>query len=145
MEGMQAIVETLESIDENSQKIYVKHFDQAQVNILGLKAPDILTSLEKLATDAQDKSLKPIDSDDIKSDSSGNQSDNDEMNQIVEIQKLVKIIEKRKQGEINSEMGSSSAAETSYVSQNSAGYQLDDIQLEHESNHHLMSDRRRDI
>ena len=46
---MQAIVETLESIDENSKKILFKHFDQATVNILGQKAPNILDNLEKIS------------------------------------------------------------------------------------------------
>lgn len=46
---MQAIVETLESVDENSKKILFKHFDQNSVNILGIRAPSILDSLQKLA------------------------------------------------------------------------------------------------
>lgn len=46
---MQAIVETLESIDENSKKILFKHFDQGSVNILGFKAPKILDNLERLS------------------------------------------------------------------------------------------------
>ena len=87
---MQAIVETIESIDENSKKILFKHFDQAQINLLGKKAPGILDNLQRIAQEAKTKKLGPIDSDDLESDSSGNQSDNDEMNQIVEIQKLSK-------------------------------------------------------
>lgn len=42
---MQAIVETLESVDENSKKILFKHFDQNSVNILGIRAPIILENL----------------------------------------------------------------------------------------------------
>ena len=77
---MQAIVETLESVDENSKKILFKHFDQNSVNILGIRAPTILDSLQKLSEEAKDKRLRPIDSDDIESDSSGNISETDEMN-----------------------------------------------------------------
>lgn len=77
---MQAIVETLESVDENSKKILFKHFDQNSVNILGIRAPIILENLQKLAEEAKDKKLRPIDSDDLESDSSGNISETDEMN-----------------------------------------------------------------
>lgn len=45
IEGMTAIVETIESIDENSKKILFKHFDQATINLLGKKAPNIMDNL----------------------------------------------------------------------------------------------------
>lgn len=34
LDGMQAIVETITAIDENSKKIVFKHFDQQDVNVL---------------------------------------------------------------------------------------------------------------
>ena len=73
-------METLESVDENSKKILFKHFDQNSVNVLGLRAPAILENLERLSEQAKDKKLRPIDSDDLESDSSGNISETDEMN-----------------------------------------------------------------
>ena len=56
--------------------------------MLGQKAPDILSNLKRISDEAVSKNLGPIDSDDLKSCSSANQSENDEMNQIIEIQAL---------------------------------------------------------
>ena len=136
---MQAIVETLESVDENSKKILFKHFDQNSVNILGIRAPIILENLQKLAEEAKDKKLRPIDSDDLESDSSGNISETDEMNQIVEIQKLHRNIEKMKHGLRYTEQ-TDSMADMSYYTEDSP-HQLGDINFEQESNKNLLSNR----
>jgi hypothetical protein len=64
--------------------------------LIGQKAPSILEDLQKLSQEVNEK-MAPIHSDDINSDSSNNQSENDEINQIVEIQKLHKQIEYHKQ------------------------------------------------
>lgn len=80
VEGMLAIVETVESIDENSKKILFKHFDQAGINLIGKKAPTILDNLQRISQEAKTKKLGPIDSEGLEADSSGNDSDNDEMN-----------------------------------------------------------------
>ena len=85
---MRTIVETIKSIDENSKKIVFKHFDQQNVNILAKEAPDLIKKITKIGKDAMkmDK-YQGFNSDDLESDSSGNQSDNDEINMIQKFKK----------------------------------------------------------
>lgn len=77
---MQAIVETINSIDENSKKIVFQHFDQNEVNILEREAPSIINGLMQVKSEAEDQMFLEIDTSAIESDSSGNQSDNDKIN-----------------------------------------------------------------
>ena len=80
---MRTIVDTIKSIDENSKKIVFKHFDQQNVNILAKEAPELIKKITKIGKDAMkmDKYIG-FNSDDYESDSSGNNSDNDEVNMI---------------------------------------------------------------
>lgn len=42
---MKAVVETINSINDNSKKIVFKNFEQAEVNILLQRAPAVLENL----------------------------------------------------------------------------------------------------
>ena len=80
---MRAIVDTISSIDESSKKILFKHFDQSNVNILTNKAPILINNLTKIANDAQNNQISTdINSEDMLSDDSGNQSENDMINKV---------------------------------------------------------------
>ena len=81
--GMRAIVETISSIDENSKKILFKHFDQNNVNHLEKQAPILMANIDRINHDVitNDK-LDDFNSDQFQSDSSGNHSENDEINKI---------------------------------------------------------------
>lgn len=72
IEGMKALVDTINSIDENSKKILFKHFDQNNVNIMQKKTPDLLHKINKLTQEAEDSEGKFMNSDDMQSESSGN-------------------------------------------------------------------------
>ena len=85
---MQAIVETINAIDENSKKIVFKHFDQKDVNVLQKEAPGLVEQLKKVKAEAEDDMFLEVDTEAIESDSSGNQSENDKINQIQHIQRL---------------------------------------------------------
>lgn len=45
LNGMQAIVETIHAIDDNSKKIFFQPFDQKEVNILEREVPGIISGL----------------------------------------------------------------------------------------------------
>ena len=45
VDGMKAIIETINAIDEGSKKILFKHFDQSSVNTLSKQAPIILQNI----------------------------------------------------------------------------------------------------
>ena len=47
IEGMKALVDTINSIDENSKKILFKHFDQNNVNIIQKTTPDLFYKMNK--------------------------------------------------------------------------------------------------
>ena len=80
---MKAIVNTINSIDENSKKIVYKHFDQDNVNILAKEAPAIVSTLSKISDATNEKDVRHIfHSDGFESDSSGNRSEDDELCQI---------------------------------------------------------------
>ena len=51
---MKTIVETIQSIDENSKKIVFKHFDQENVNILAKETPSLLEKISKMGKDTMD-------------------------------------------------------------------------------------------
>lgn len=72
IDGMKALVDTINSIDENSKKILFKHFDHNNVNIMKQRLPDLLN---RQAFDCLN-----LDTDEMESDSSGNNSDGDEIN-----------------------------------------------------------------
>ena len=87
---MKAIVDTITSIDENSKKILFKHFDQHSVNILSKKAPILLQQISMVASEAAATTLpNTIDSDMYESDSSGNQSEHDEVNRLQKLKQTM--------------------------------------------------------
>lgn len=86
IEGMKAVVDTINSINDNSKKIVFKNFDQAGVNVLLQRAPAVLEDLQQAKRVTEDQHYKGINEDDYDSDSSGNQSENDRINQITQIQ-----------------------------------------------------------
>jgi len=53
IQGMRAIIDTINSIDENSKKIVFKHFDQQHVNILAKEAPYVISNLQRIQAFAQ--------------------------------------------------------------------------------------------
>jgi hypothetical protein len=86
IDGMKAVVDTINSINDNSKKIVFKNFDQADVNVLLQRAPAVLEDLQQARRVTEDQYYKGINEDDYDSDSSGNQSENDKINQITQIQ-----------------------------------------------------------
>lgn len=86
IDGMKAVVDTINSINDNSKKIVFKNFDQADVNVLLQRAPAVLEDLQQARRVTEDQYYKGINEDDYDSDSSGNQSENDRINQITQIQ-----------------------------------------------------------
>jgi uncharacterized protein (UPF0335 family) len=76
---MRALVDTINSIDENSKKILFKHFDQNNVNVMQKKTKEMINRIEQQHLDAEQYEIH---SDDMLSESSGNNSDNDEINKI---------------------------------------------------------------
>lgn len=83
IDGMKAIIETVSSIDENSKKILFKHFDQKNVNYLAKMAPELMSNIQKVAQEAKNLEIvDEINSEQIPSDSSGNHSEEDEINKI---------------------------------------------------------------
>ena len=42
IEAVQAIIETIKSIDENSKRIVFKHFDELSVNHLKKQSPNLI-------------------------------------------------------------------------------------------------------
>ena len=86
VDGMYAVVDTIEKIDENSKKIVFRHFGQQESHELNLKANEILDEMSKIADETTKDFEATYNSDNLQSDSSGNRSDNDEMNQIKMLQ-----------------------------------------------------------
>lgn len=82
VEGMKAVVDTINSINDNSKKMAFKHFDQAEVNLLLQRAPHVLEELKLARKATEDQYYYGTNEDDYDSDSSGNQSENDRINQI---------------------------------------------------------------
>lgn len=80
------MVDTINSINDNSKKIVFKHFDQADVNVLLQRAPHVLEELKLARRATEDQYYYGTNEDDYDSDSSGNQSENDRINQIAQIQ-----------------------------------------------------------
>lgn len=79
---MRALVDTINSIDENSKKILFKHFDQNNVNIMSKNAQVLTDKINRITAEAEESDKYEINSDDMDSDSSGNMSENDEINKI---------------------------------------------------------------
>ena len=83
VQGMKAIVYTIQNINENSQKILFKHFNPADVNVLAKEVPSLVLNIEGIAKKCQETVVpKDINDEAYESDSSGNQSENDEVNKI---------------------------------------------------------------
>lgn len=85
---MKAVVDTINSINDNSKKIVFKNFEQSEVNVLLQRAPNVLESLKLAKRTTEDQHYKGINEDDYLSDSSGNQDENDRINQITQIQQI---------------------------------------------------------
>jgi hypothetical protein len=77
---MKALVDTINSIDENSKKILFKHFDHNNVNIMQQKFPDLMLRNNRAKFESED--CYGINSDEMDSDSSGNNSQTDEINRM---------------------------------------------------------------
>lgn len=86
--GMKAVIDTINSINDNSKNIILKNFDQADVNVLLQKAPEVLKELQVARAATADMYFYGTNEDDYDSDSSGNQSERDRINQIAQIQKM---------------------------------------------------------
>ena len=83
VEVMKVMMDTLTSINKNSKKIVFKNFNQSNVNILAKQAPSLMEKIAKIRLEAGKKEkYDRFNSDDAESDSSGNYSDNDEVNMI---------------------------------------------------------------
>ena len=87
LQSMGAIVDTMVAVDESSKKMAYSHFDQQETNIIASQSADLIRELNRIVADASVLPTKLYDSDEISSDASGNNSENDEINQIVEMQK----------------------------------------------------------
>ena len=85
---MDAIVDTMIAVDEGSKKMAFSHFDQQDTNILAAQSAEIVQQINEIAVSAQSCETKLYNSDDIKSDSDGNRSAEDEINMIVSYQKM---------------------------------------------------------
>ena len=77
---MDAIVDTMIAVDESSKKIAFSHFDQQDTNILAAQSAEIMDEIAQITQDTREPGASWYDEDAIKSDSSGNQSEADEMN-----------------------------------------------------------------
>lgn len=86
---MRALVDTINSIDENSKKILFKHFDQNNVNIMSKNAQVLTDKINRITAEAEESDKYEINSDDMDSDSSGNMSENDEINKIQRIKNRI--------------------------------------------------------
>lgn len=80
------MVDTIDKIDENSKKIVYRHFGQEESQQLNEQAKAIMSEMQKIADETNMEMEETYNSDDLSSDSSGNKSDNDEMNQIKMLQ-----------------------------------------------------------
>ena len=88
LQGMDAIVDTMIAVDEGSKKMAFSHFDQQDTNILGAQSAEIVQQINEIAASAQRCETKLYNSDDIDSNSDGNRSAGDEINMIVNYQKM---------------------------------------------------------
>jgi hypothetical protein len=48
MNGMKSILDTMSSVDKNSKKMFLKHFDQKEVNQFKEHAPYLIKQLEQI-------------------------------------------------------------------------------------------------
>lgn len=88
---MQSIIETWHSIDENSKKILYKEFKSKNVNVLSRHIDEINYNLSQISKEQKQMNMKSfdrVDTEDLKSESSGNYSDDDIINKIYEMQKI---------------------------------------------------------
>ena len=93
---MRVLINTMKSIDENSKRIVFKHFDQSTVNSLAKEAPGLINRINSVGVHMrkQEKTLTgdyEFNSDNIPSDSSGNHSENDELNILRKFQKKLGV------------------------------------------------------
>lgn len=75
-------VDSMHDVQENFKKIMYNRFDANKVSCVGRETPQYLNQIEKIKQNAEMKNKPDADSDYPYSDSSGNNSDNDELNQI---------------------------------------------------------------
>ena len=97
--GMQSFCHSLSRMEDQSQKMAFMHFDPSVCNTLAKTAPEIIQRLEQIeeATDPIQKNLPMhqacgFNSEDCPSDSSGNNSLNDEVNQIEDLKTRMSIV-----------------------------------------------------
>ena len=86
--GMQAVIETIHAIDDQSKKILYKEFKEKNVNILARHVPEITQNIQEIVDEQEHlnmKVLQRVNSGNLSSDSSGNDSENDQINKINEL------------------------------------------------------------
>lgn len=86
--GMQAVIETIHAIDDQSKKILYKEFKEKNVNILARHVPEITQNIQEIVDEQEHlnmKVLQRVNSGNLSSDSSGNDSENDQINKIKEL------------------------------------------------------------
>lgn len=76
----------MHDVQENFKKIMYNRFDANKVSCVSRETPQYLNQIEKIKQNAEMKNRPDADSDYAFSDSSGNNSDNDELNQIKKFQ-----------------------------------------------------------
>lgn len=81
IEAMKSILISISEIDKGHRQLLYKHFDQCTANKLNRDGPMILADIKKFEREVDHKS-DGFDSDDLVSDTSGNNSEEDEINKI---------------------------------------------------------------
>lgn len=88
--GMQAVIDTIQAIDDQSKKILYKEFKDKNVNILARHVNQITNNIQEIAnqhTNLNMKVFSRMNTGNLSSDSSGNDCENDEINKIYQLQK----------------------------------------------------------
>ena len=86
--GMQAVIETIHAIDDQSKKILYKEFKEKNVNILARHVPEITQNIQEIVDEQEHLNMKVfqrVNTGNLSSDSSGNDSENDQINKIKEL------------------------------------------------------------
>ena len=86
--GMQAVIETIHAIDDQSKKILYKEFKEKNVNTLARHVPEITQNIQEIVDEQEHLNMKVfqrVNTGNLSSDSSGNDSENDQINKIKEL------------------------------------------------------------
>lgn len=82
----------MHDVQENFKKIMYNRFDANKVSCVSRETPQYLNQIDKIRQNAEMKNRPDADSDYAYSDSSGNNSDNDELNQIKKFQNRTRAL-----------------------------------------------------